>query len=157
MVNSDNRLVAESCGDDHGHDVPDARFDLITLIWSVAIHVMVKIKMTMMTIEDEYNIAEAGVTRAFCVGGRTSTSGAVALSRTLVSSWSGYCHHLRRPGGDIIIGVIPTMITPSSSNHLNVFYAIFCINCASVEFSKILLSSHSVIHTEDALFTISAQ
>ena len=43
--------------------------------------------------EDDHNIAEAEVTRAFCVGGRTSTSGAVALSRTLVSSWSGYCHH----------------------------------------------------------------
>ena len=41
----------------------------------------------------DHNVTEAGVTRAFSVGGRTSTSGAVALSRTLVSSWSGYCHH----------------------------------------------------------------
>ena len=35
----------------------------------------------------DHNVPEAGVTRAFCVGGRTSTSGGVALSRTLVSSW----------------------------------------------------------------------
>ena len=35
----------------------------------------------------DHNVTEAGVTRAFSVGGRTSTSGAVALSRTLVSSW----------------------------------------------------------------------
>ena len=41
----------------------------------------------------DHNVTEAGVTRAFSVGGRTSTSGAVALSRTLVSSWSGYCRH----------------------------------------------------------------
>ena len=43
--------------------------------------------------DDHNNVAEAGVTRGFSVGGRTSTSGAVALSQTLVSSWSGYCHH----------------------------------------------------------------
>ena len=43
--------------------------------------------------EDDHNVAEAGVTKVFSVGGRTSTSGAVALSQTLVSSWSGYCHH----------------------------------------------------------------
>ena len=35
----------------------------------------------------DHNVPEAGVTRAFCVGGRTSTSGGVALSQTLVSSW----------------------------------------------------------------------
>ena len=141
MVNSDNRLVAESCGDDHGHDVPDARFDLITLIWSVAIHVMVKIKMTMMTIEDEYNIAEAGVTRAFCVGGRTSTSGAVALSRTLVSSWSGYCHHLCHHGGGIIIGVIPTMTTPSSWCHHGRDIVIISIPVILVGMSSSVVSS----------------
>ena len=53
----------------------------------------IRVKMKMMPIEDDHNITEAGVTRAFSAGGRTSTSGAVVLSRTLVSSWSGYCHH----------------------------------------------------------------
>ena len=56
-------------------------------------------KMTMMPIEDDHNVTEAGVTRAFSAGGRTSTSGAVALSRTLVSSWWAYFHHA---GGHII-------------------------------------------------------
>ena len=55
--------------------------------------IIIRVKMKMMSIEDDHNVTEAGVTRAFSAGGRTSTSGAVALSRTLVSSWSGYCHH----------------------------------------------------------------
>ena len=46
-----------------------------------------------------HNVTGAGVTRVFSVGGRTSTSGAVALSRTLVSSWWAYFH---RGGGHII-------------------------------------------------------
>ena len=49
--------------------------------------------------QEEDDIAGVGVTRAFSVGGRTSTSGAVALSRTLVSSWWAYFHHV---GGHII-------------------------------------------------------
>ena len=49
--------------------------------------------------QEEDDIAGVGVTRAFSVGGRTSTSGAVALSRTLVSSWWAYFHH---GGGHII-------------------------------------------------------
>ena len=49
--------------------------------------------------KDKDDIAGVGVTRAFSVGGRTSTSGAVALSRTLVSSWWAYFHHA---GGHII-------------------------------------------------------